>query len=80
MTKIVKIEINTNDLQSILKVVCDDFKEYGMIDLGDDERIDVLMSAMNEKMAALLAAGVRVVQSPSDIGTAVAAAIASDAA
>ena len=33
-----------------------------------------------EKMAALLAAGVRVVQSPSDIGTAVAAAIASDAA
>ena len=33
-----------------------------------------------EKMAALRAAGVRVVQSPSDIGTAVAAAIASDAA
>ena len=33
-----------------------------------------------EKMAALLAAGVRVVQSPSDIGTAVAAAIAPDAA
>ena len=33
-----------------------------------------------EKMAALSAAGVRVVQSPSDIGTAVAAAIASDAA
>ena len=33
-----------------------------------------------EKRAALLAAGVRVVQSPSDIGTAVAAAIASDAA
>ena len=33
-----------------------------------------------EKMAALLAAGVRVVHSPSDIGTAVAAAIASDAA
>ena len=33
-----------------------------------------------EKMAALLAAGVRVVQSPSDIGTAVTAAIASDAA
>ena len=33
-----------------------------------------------EKMAALLAAGVRVVQSPSDIGTAVVAAIASDAA
>ena len=54
MTKIVKIEINTNDLQSILKVVCDDFKEYGMIDLGDGERIDVLMSAMNEKMASLL--------------------------
>ena len=33
-----------------------------------------------EKMAALSAAGVRVVQSPSDIGTAVAAAIAPDAA
>ena len=54
MTKIIKIEISTDDLQSILKGVDADFKEYGLIDLSGDERIDVLCSAMNEKMASLL--------------------------